>query len=187
MDHVSARPCKMLRLGPSTSRRRFEGSRSWRLRPTNTTTASNDSELAEDEHPMNATTSYPILPSRPILPHIATFCSNARCNVPLEFPVPSPQPRPGTLLQIRCFQCQNITSHAFYPGQVPSSSMAHNGGAKVNSSTGNKPSSGPSSAGAQARKGRKIGTQERPYKPSDSSIYVSKINITLRRTNPSVA
>ena len=111
---------------------------------------------------MNTTTSYPILPSRPILPHIATSCSNTRCNVPLEFPVPSPQPRPGTLLQIRCFQCQNITSHAFYPGQVPSSSVATNGGAKLNSSTANKPSGGSSSAGAQARKGRKIGTQERP-------------------------
>ncbi|KIM37419.1 hypothetical protein M413DRAFT_77118 [Hebeloma cylindrosporum] len=116
---------------------------------------------------MNTTTSYPILPSRPILPHIATSCSNTRCNVPLEFPVPSPQPRPGTLLQIRCFQCQNITSHAFYPGQVPSSSVAHNGvgggaNARLNSSPGNKPSGGSSSAGPQARKGRKIGTQERP-------------------------
>jgi len=111
---------------------------------------------------MNTTTSYPILPSRPILPHIATSCSNTRCSVRLEFPVPSPQPRPGTLLQIRCFQCQNITSHAFYPGQVPSSSVATNGGVKSNSSTANKPSGGSSSAGAQARKGRKIGTQERP-------------------------
>ena len=40
--------------------------------------------------------------------------------------------------------------------------MATNGGAKLNSSAANKPSGGSSSAGAQARKGRKIGTQERP-------------------------
>ena len=161
MNHVSDRP--------------MQNAAPWRL---NTTTASNDSELAEDEHPMNTTTSYPILPSRPILPHIATSCSNSRCNVPLEFPVPSPQPRPGTLLQIRCFQCQNITSHAFYPGQVPSSSIAHNGGAKVNSNTGNKPSSGPSSAGAQPRKGRKIGTQERPLETGYYDILGVPITAT---------
>ncbi|KAF8970957.1 X-domain of DnaJ-containing-domain-containing protein [Flammula alnicola] len=98
--------------------------------------------------------SYPILPSRPILPHIATSCSNSRCNVALEFPVPTPQPRPGTLLQIRCFACQNIVSHAFYPGQVPSSSTVYT------SRSGHRPST--SASGAPSRKGRKIGTQDRP-------------------------
>jgi hypothetical protein len=123
------------------------------------------------------TSSYPILPSRPILPHIATSCSNTRCNVPLEFPVPSPQPRPGTLLQIRCFQCQSITSHAFYPGQVPSSSLAHSGGAKAGSSTGHKPS-GSSATGAQARKGRKIGTQERPLETGYYDILGVSVTAT---------
>ncbi|KAF9476304.1 DnaJ-domain-containing protein [Pholiota conissans] len=107
--------------------------------------------------------SYPILPSRPILPHIGTSCSNSRCNVPLEFPVPNPQPRPGTLLQIRCFACQNVITHAFYPGQVPSSSAVYTSTSKSGTSTpngGHKPST--SASGAQARKGRKIGTQERP-------------------------
>ncbi|KAF8152371.1 X-domain of DnaJ-containing-domain-containing protein [Crassisporium funariophilum] len=106
-------------------------------------------------------TSYPILPSRPILPHIATNCSSVRCNVSLEFPVPNPQPRPGTLLQIRCFACQNIVSHAFYPGQVPSSSLAHATSSRSGTpGTGHQSSS--STPGAQSRKGRKIGTQERP-------------------------
>jgi len=106
---------------------------------------------------------YPVLPSRPILPHISTTCSNSRCNVPLEFPVPSPQPRPGTLLQVRCFACQNILSHAFYPGQIPSSSMVYNGNGnntKPSSSTSSQKPSG--SSGQPQRKGRKIGTQDRP-------------------------
>ncbi|KAF8063597.1 X-domain of DnaJ-containing-domain-containing protein, partial [Lyophyllum atratum] len=102
--------------------------------------------------------SYPILPSRPSAPHIPTSCSNPACATQLEFLVPVPFPRPGTLLQIRCFSCQTIISHAFYPGQVASSS-----GRTVNSSStngGHQPSS--SQGGATPRRGRKIGTQERP-------------------------
>ena len=102
---------------------------------------------------MNST--YPVLPSRPILPHIATTCSNPRCTTPLEFPVPSPYPRPGTLLQIRCFHCQNIVSHAFYPTQVPSSSVASSRSTPSVGGTGEQQQQ-------QQRKGRKIGTQERP-------------------------
>ncbi|KAH9475514.1 DnaJ-like protein 1 [Psilocybe cubensis] len=109
------------------------------------------------------TTTYPILPSRPIHPHISTTCTNARCNVPLEFPVPNPLPRPGTLLQIRCFACQNVLSHAFYPGQVPSSSVTYQ---QSNRSTPNSQSStgasGSQQQQQQQRKGRKIGTQDRP-------------------------
>lgn len=109
---------------------------------------------------MNSTT-YSILPSRPIHPHISTTCSNARCNVPLEFPVPNPQPRPGTLLQIRCFACQNVLSHAFYPGQVPSSSITYDPSSR--STPNSQKSSGASgSQQQQQRKGRKIGTQDRP-------------------------
>src|SRR6188768_3599627 len=103
---------------------------------------------------------YPILPSRPILPHISTTCSNTRCNVPLEFPVPDPLPRSGTLLQIRCFACQNILSHAFYPGQVPSSSHVSRSG--TNTPIGGHRPSQSAGAGPSARKGRKIGTQDRP-------------------------
>ena len=103
---------------------------------------------------MNST--YPVLPSRPILPHIGTTCSNPRCTTPLEFPVPSPYPRPGTLLQIRCFQCQTIVSHAFYPTQVPSSSVASS------RSTPGLGGTGEQQQQQQQRKGRKIGTQERP-------------------------
>ncbi|KAJ3512552.1 hypothetical protein NLJ89_g3454 [Agrocybe chaxingu] len=106
--------------------------------------------------------SYPVLPSRPILPHISTTCSNPRCGISLEFPVPAPQPRPGTLLQIRCFACQNILSHAFYPGQIPSSSTVSAGFRSGTSTPNNGHKSSTSSAGAQQRKGRKIGTQERP-------------------------
>ncbi|XP_006457067.1 hypothetical protein AGABI2DRAFT_195948 [Agaricus bisporus var. bisporus H97] len=95
--------------------------------------------------------SYNILPSRPVYPHISTSCSH--CNAALEFPVPSPQPRPGTLLQIRCFSCQNIISHAFYPNQVPSIASYN---ATTSSDGGSKQQS------QQQRKSRKIGTQDRP-------------------------
>jgi len=87
-----------------------------------------------------------ILSSRPVIPHIRTSCSN--CSIPLEFPVPSPTPPPSTLLQVRCFQCQAVFNHAFYPGQLPPS-FADPGVIK------------PSTSGP-GRKGRKIGTDERP-------------------------
>lgn len=94
-----------------------------------------------------------ILSSRPVLPHIQTTCD--RCNVALEFPVPSPQPKAGTTLQIRCFSCQTVITHTFYPGQIPSSSKTASASASASSS------SGPSTH-TQVRKGRKIGTQENP-------------------------
>lgn len=107
-------------------------------------------------------TANPILPSRPFSPHIATSCSNTNCNAQLEFPVPSPQPRPGTLLQVRCFSCQNIISHAFYPGQILSSSSF--GGSSQSTVSGSNPNHkpSPSQGGATPRRGRRIGTQERP-------------------------
>ena len=88
----------------------------------------------------------PILPSRPVIPHIRTSCS--KCSLPLEFPVPNPTPPPSTLLQVRCYQCQAVFNHAFYPGQLPSN-FADPGPSK-------------SSISGPTRKGRKIGTNERP-------------------------
>ena len=88
----------------------------------------------------------PILSSRPVIPHISTSCS--KCNTPLEFPVPKPTPPPSTLLQVRCFECQTVFNHAFYPGQLPPN-FTHAGPSKLSSS-------GPN------RKSRKIGTDERP-------------------------
>ena len=124
------------------------------------------------------TSAFPVLPSRPILPHIATNCSNIECNTPLEFPVPSPQPRQGTVLQIRCFACQNVFSHAFYPGQVPSSSTSNNTSPKsgLTPPNGNNTSSG--STGAQPRKGRKIGTQERPLETGYYDILGVPVSAT---------
>ncbi|KAI0076667.1 DnaJ-domain-containing protein [Panus rudis PR-1116 ss-1] len=94
------------------------------------------------------------IPSRPVIPHIQTTCS--QCHTYLEFPVPSPQPRSGTLLNVRCFQCQTIFSHAFYPTQV-----VNGGGAPrvTNSAHG---AGGASSTTSDSRRGRKIGTDERP-------------------------
>jgi hypothetical protein len=101
---------------------------------------------------------YPILPSRPVQPHIHTSCN--QCGSQLEFPVPLPLPRPSTLLQVRCFQCQNVISHAFYPAQVrnPLPGGVSPSGEAANAN-GHQPNTTQSTA---ARKGRKIGTQERP-------------------------
>ena len=98
---------------------------------------------------MNAT-----IQSRPLVPHIPTSCS--QCSVSLEFPVPTPVPRPGTLLNIHCFNCHTVITHAFYPNQIPSQYSS-----QVNLAGPSGSGSGASSSQA-ARKGRKIGTQEKP-------------------------
>jgi len=120
--------------------------------------------------------SYPILPSRPITPHIPTSCP--QCNSDLEFPIPVPHPRSGTRLHIRCFSCQFTISHAFYPAQIPNSSNAFAGATRSaagSSTTGHKTSS---SQGIPARKGRKIGTQERPLETGYYDILGVSINAT---------
>ncbi|KAI0808149.1 DnaJ-domain-containing protein [Fomes fomentarius] len=92
--------------------------------------------------------------SRPLVPHVPTTCS--QCSVSLEFPIPSPPPRQGTLLNVRCFNCQSIITHAFYPTQIPSHYTS-----QTRMSIGNGSGTGASSS-QTARKGRKIGTQEKP-------------------------
>ena len=91
--------------------------------------------------------------SRPLIPHVPTTCS--QCSVALEFPVPSPPPRQGTLLSVRCFNCQSVITHAFYPTQIPGHYSS-----QVRTSLGTGSSSASSSQ--TPRKGRKIGTQEKP-------------------------
>lgn len=98
---------------------------------------------------------YPIQPSRQYIPHIRSQCSH--CNVQVEFPVLSPTPAQGTLLRVRCFKCQSIYTHAFYPTQLPP------GYSNTSSSTSpHNPIGSGSTPPSNARKGRKIGTQEKP-------------------------
>ena len=127
------------------------------------------------------TSTFPILLSRPVIPHITTNCSNNRCNTPLEFPVPSPHPRQGTLLQIRCFACQNVFSHAFYPGQIPSSSILNNN-TPPRSGLSPPPNTSSGSTGSQPRKGRKIGTQERPLETG----YYDILNVPVTATTDDI-
>lgn len=93
---------------------------------------------------------YPVIDSRPVYPHIQTTCSS--CHFQLEFPVPNPAPKPSQLLTVRCCSCKKTFSHAFYPNQVPTNASVATGSSK---SHGQMPTPPP-------RKGRKIGTQERP-------------------------
>ena len=96
----------------------------------------------------------PTIQARPLVPHIPTTCS--QCSVSLEFPVPSPPPRSGTLLNVHCFNCHAVITHAFYPTQIPSQYSS-----QVNIAGPSGSGNGASSSQA-ARKGRKIGTQEKP-------------------------
>ena len=124
------------------------------------------------------TSTLPILLSRPVVPHIITTCSNITCNTTLEFPVPFPHPRQGTLLQIRCFACQKLFTHAFYPGQVPSSSISNNSTPRSGLSPPPNASSSGSTGPSQPRKGRKIGTQERPLETGYYDILGVPVNAT---------
>ena len=113
---------------------------------------------------MNST--YPIIDSRPVLPHVQTTCS--QCHNQLEFPVPSPVPKPATMLTIRCFSCKRTFSHAFYPNQVTSGTLTAGG----SSSQGQGPTPPP-------RKGRKIGTQERPLETGYYDLLGVPIDATV--------
>ena len=100
---------------------------------------------------------YPTIQSRPFNPHVSTTCS--QCHIALEFPPPSPLPRPGSLLNVRCHQCSTVFSHAFYPNQLPNIPGSSTNGGMTRNSSGPSGSSGESST---RRSGRKIGTDERP-------------------------
>ena len=107
-----------------------------------------DASPTEHRHcEMNST--YEVIESRPVHPHVQTTCSQCHNNV--EFPVPTPVPKPATMLTIRCWSCKQTFSHTFYPNQVPSGMLTAGGP----SSQGQAPTPPP-------RRGRKIGTQERP-------------------------
>ena len=88
----------------------------------------------------------------PSAPFIATTCS--QCNTAVEFLAPSPAPRQGTLLSVRCYNCQTVFSHAFYPSQIVGSSQNHSATSRTNSGAGPSQDT--------PRKGRKIGTDDKP-------------------------
>jgi hypothetical protein len=119
--------------------------------------------------------SYPIIPSRPFQPHISTNCN--QCSSQLEFLVPLPFPRPATLLYIRCFQCQAVISHVFYPAQVHASGTLTGstgvGGGTLNGQTPNGPST---------KKTRKIGTQERPLE----TAYYDSLGVPVNATTDDI-
>lgn len=118
---------------------------------------------------MSSSSAYPVIDSRPVHPHIQTSCSS--CHFQLEFPAPIPVPKPATLLTVRCYTCRKTFSHTFYPNQLPPS-MVVNTGSSSSKSHEQAPTPPP-------RRGRKIGTQERPLEtgyydllglPVDASI-----------------
>ncbi|KAI0776912.1 DnaJ-domain-containing protein [Trametes elegans] len=115
--------------------------------------------------------------SRPLVPHIPTTCS--QCSVALEFPVPSPAPRSGTLLSVRCYNCNTIISHAFYPTQIPSHYASH---ARSSMSFGSNGTGASGSSSHAARKSRKIGTQEKPLETG----YYDLLGISVDATTDDI-
>lgn len=85
--------------------------------------------------------------------------------------MPNPPPKPATLLQVRCFQCQNVLNHAFYITQVPELANAA-GSARPG------PSSGSESSGVMKRS-RKIGTDENPIETAYYDLLGVPINATV--------
>ncbi|KAI0052206.1 DnaJ-domain-containing protein [Auriscalpium vulgare] len=120
-------------------------------------------------------TSYPTIQSRPVYPHVQASCSS--CHYQVEFPVPSPPPRPNTLLRVQCFNCNAVFNHAFYPTQVP----GHYASQAAESS---RPSSSQQQSGnANVRKGgRRIGTQERPLETG----YYDILGVTVDATSDEI-
>jgi len=111
----------------------------------------NDTVLAFIYQRRAMSSTYPVIDSRPVYPHIQTTCTS--CHFQLEFPLPNPAPKPSQLLTVRCCNCKKTFSHAFYPNQVPTSATVTTGSSSK--SHGQTPTPPP-------RRGRKIGTQERP-------------------------
>lgn len=109
---------------------------------------------------------YPTIPSHPFVPRIATQCS--QCLNVVEFSVPTPTPRSGTILNINCCQCHKVFSHAFYPAQVPKHSF-NNSSATASSSTAPQDTS---------RRGRKIGTDARPLETAYYDLLGVPIDAT---------
>ncbi|KAI9435170.1 DnaJ-domain-containing protein [Lactarius indigo] len=110
-----------------------------------------------------------VIESRPVYPHVQTTCSS--CHFQLEFPVPSPVPKPATMFTIRCCSCKQTFSHTFYPNQVPSGMLSTGGP----SSQGHAPTPPP-------RKGRKIGTQERPLE----TVYYDRLGVPVDATTDDI-
>ncbi|KZT20702.1 DnaJ-domain-containing protein [Neolentinus lepideus HHB14362 ss-1] len=108
---------------------------------------------------------YPTIDSSPVHPRIISSCP--QCNTQVEFLVPMPPPRPASILNIRCHKCRSIFNHAFYPTQLP-----------------NVVSATPSASGSQSffsgngRKGRKIGTQDKPLETRYYEILSVPVDAT---------
>ncbi|KAF7293222.1 J domain-containing protein [Mycena chlorophos] len=119
-----------------------------------------------------------VIPSRPFVPHIPTACPS--CRTALEFPIPTPQPRAGSLLRVQCFKCSTVITHTFYATQIPQNPAVSSSGAAGPSSPSS--GSGGQSTTPPPRKGRKIGTQERPLETG----YYDILGVTPAATTEDV-
>lgn len=90
-------------------------------------------------------------------------------------------PKPGTLLRISCFNCKTLNNHSFYPNQIPASfnSRLASTSGSAGSSSNNNAGSGTSTP---QRKGRKIGTQEKPLE----TAYYDLLGVPITATSDDI-
>ncbi|KDQ57948.1 hypothetical protein JAAARDRAFT_193432 [Jaapia argillacea MUCL 33604] len=121
--------------------------------------------------------SYPTIDSSPPIPRVSTHC--LQCTSHLEFQVPSPTPRPASLLTIRCFKCHTVFSHAFYPTQILNAGGGGGMSAGTSSGVGGAGGAGLNGQGMGGmRRGRKIGTQEKPLETGYYDILGVAVDAT---------
>lgn len=119
---------------------------------------------------MSSSNLYPILESRPVLPQVQLACRNCRNSV--EFSIPNnPTPSTGTKLQIRCWQCRCVFDYQFSDSGVSSSQSTGRASGLENGNYG-------SSNSNLQRKGRKIGTQEKPLETGYYDILGVSVTAT---------
>jgi hypothetical protein len=112
---------------------------------------------------------YPVINSRPVHPHIQSSCPS--CHFQLEFPLPTPVPNISTMLNVRCCKCRKTFSHIFHPTQAPPSTMINYAGPPSQEQVPPPP--------PPPRKGRKIGTQERPLETGYYDLLGIPVDATV--------
>ncbi|KAH9974932.1 DnaJ-domain-containing protein [Lactifluus volemus] len=112
---------------------------------------------------------YPVINSRPVHPHIQSSCPS--CHFQLEFPLPTPVPNISTMLNVRCCKCRKTFSHIFHPTQAPPSTMINYAGPSSQEQVPPPP--------PPPRKGRKIGTQERPLETGYYDLLGIPVDATV--------
>ena len=118
---------------------------------------------------MSFAKAYPILDSRPALPHVVSGCST--CHETLEIPIQNPVPPTGSKFGVRCWHCRSVFEFTFDGTSA----------ARPTSRPQGNDSNGASSSG-QKKGGRRIGTQEKPLETG----YYDTLGVPVNATDEEI-